>query len=220
MNTIVLSRKSLLGFVVLALMVLSSAVAFAGQDEGLYDAVPPEGSSFIRFIHAQPEISEVPPIVNGKQRDGIKFGGVKPYGVVAHGKVNVEMGPAKLEFETEAQGYYTVILQNNALRVVKDPKATDDLKAQIIVYNLTGREDISLKTADGKVSVIGPVKAGEVLDRAVNPIKVSFAIYAGDQKFADLMDWPLERQESYIIAVVEDAGIGKATYDRARISAE
>ncbi len=216
----VFSRKIFFPLFVLAFVTTGALAALAGQDEGLYDAVPPEGAAFVRFIHAQPEISEVPPIVNGKSRDGIKFGGVKPYGVVMGGKVSLEFGPAKLDFDAEAKGYYTVILQNNALRVVKDPEATDDLKAQIIVYNLTSRDDISLKTADGKVSVIGPVKAGEVLDRAVNPIKVSFAVYSGETKFADLMDWPLERQERYIIAVVEEAGVGKATYDRARISTE
>lgn len=213
-------RKFLLQLFVLVLTVAAGKAAFAGQDEGLYDEVPPEGSAFVRFIDAQLDEDEWFPVVNGKKRDGVRFGGVKPYGVVAHGKVAVELAGATLDFDAEAGGYYTVILQNKALRVVKDPKATDDLKAQILVYNLTGRDDVSLKTADGKVSVVGPVKAGEMAERAVNPIKVSFAVYAGEEKYADLNDWPLERQESYVVAIFDNNGEGKATYDRARVSAE
>lgn len=213
-------KKSLKFLFLLPIFVIALAHPALAEDEGLYDAVPPEGSAFVRFIHAEQGASELVPKINGRERDGVKFGGVKPYGVVAHGKVSVEMGSATLDFDTEAKGYYTVILQNGTLRFVKDPALQDELKAQIIVYNLTTRDDITLKTADGKVSVIGPVKAGEVMDRAVNPIKVSFAVYAGDQKYADLSDWPLERQESYVIAVVDDAGTGKAMYDRARLSTE
>lgn len=98
--------------------------------------------------------------MNGKERDGVKFGGVKPYSVIAPGKIAVEMGSFKTEFDAEAKGRYTVILQNKALRVEKDPMATNELKAHIVVYNLTDLDDIAIKTADGKINVVGPIKAG------------------------------------------------------------
>lgn len=210
-------------FLSLCLIMMAAMPAFAAsEDEGLYDALPPEGSAFVRFVHAQPDIGgDLPPIVNGKKRDGLRFSKAKPYGVVPPGKVTAELGPVKKEFEAEKNTYYTLILQNNDFKIVKDPEAKDPLKAQIIVYNTTGRDDISIRTADGKVTVVGPVKAGEVLDRAVNPIKVSFAVYAGEEKYADLPDWPLERKERFIIAVMtDDKGQGVAFYDRARVSEE
>lgn len=215
----ILSQRLMMAFAVMFLAMPS--VMAAGEDDGLYDPVPPEGAVFVRFIHADPAVTgDVPPIINGKSRDGVKFGGIKPYSVVKHGKVNAQLGPGKVEFEAEKSAHYTLVLQNGELKIVKDPDPQDELKAQIIVYNFTQRDNISIKTADGKVSVIGPLKAGEVKDRAVNPIKVSFAVFSGEEKFADLTDWPLERGESYIIAITEDNGTGTANYDRARISEE
>lgn len=215
-----MTRRLFLAFCLVMATALPSFAA--SDDEGLYDALPPEGSAFVRFIHAQPDMGgDLSPSVNGKARDGIRFSKAKPYGVVPPGKVVAELGTVKKEFEAEKNTFYTLILQNNDFTVVKDPEAKDPLKAQIIVYNTTGRDDISIRTADGKVTVIGPLKAGEVLDRAVNPIKVSFAVYAGNEKYADLPDWPLERKERYIIAVMTDEkGGGVAFYDRARVSEE
>ena len=215
----VLSR----GFILSAFVLLCAVwPAFAAsEDEGLYDPLPPEGSSFVRFIHAQADLDgDLPPEVNGKKRDGVKFTGVKPYGVVQPGPLNVKLGPAETDFEVEPSTHYTLILQDDSFRVEKDPEAQDVLKAQMIVYNMTSRDDISLKTADGNVTVVGPLAAGEIKDQEINPIKVSFAVYSGDEKFADLIDWPLERKESYIIAVFEKDGKGIATYDRARVSEE
>ncbi|MCB1783653.1 MAG: alginate O-acetyltransferase AlgF [Alphaproteobacteria bacterium] len=196
--------------------------AMAEGDEGLYDAVPPEGSVFIRFINDKPGSSELVPSVNGRERDGAKFGLIKPYSVAGNGNVDVGFGDAKTSFDAAPGGHYTVILQkDDTLRIEKDPEAADPLKSQIIFYNLTGRDDITVRTADGKITVIGPVKAGELQERAVNPIKVSFAVFSGDEKFADLEDWPLERGQSYTISIVEgDDGKGVGSYVRARLSEE
>lgn len=215
-------KKLSFAMMIMAFAVFLGAGAYAAsEDEGLYDPVPPENSAFVRFIHAQPDLtSEIPPKVNGRDRDGIRFGGVKPYSVIAPGKILVELGPGKKEFEAEAKGHYTVILQNNELRVEKDPELTSDLKANIIVYNLTGHDDIFLKTADGKVNVLGPIKAGTVMNKEVNPIKVSFKVYKGDEVFATMIDWPLERKQNFIISIVENDQGGLATYDRARTSNE
>ena len=215
-----ISRRFFLAM--MAVMLVTGSAFAASQDEGLYDAVPPEGSAFVRFIHADPAIGgDISPVVNGRKRDGMRFSKVKPYGVVPPGKVDVEFDNIKMNFNAEPNTYYTLVLKNGAFQVVKDPAPEDELKAQLILYNTTDRDDITLRTADGKVTVIGPVKANEVMDRAVNPIKVSFAIYAGDKKYADLSDWPLERKERYIIAVMTDEnGKGVAAYDRARVSEE
>lgn len=221
MNRSVFSYVFLFLGVFLALGAFSPAMAEG--DEGLYDDVPPEGSVFIRFIHAQKSsTSEIHPSVNGRERDGARLGAVKPYSVAPNGPVSVSFGGAEETFEAEPGAHYSVILQEDgSLRIEKDPEASDPLKAQIILYNFTGRDDISVRTADGKVTVIGPLASGSFEDRAVNPIKVSFAVYAGDEKYADLADWPLERGQSYTISVVEDQdGNGIAAYVRARLSEE
>ncbi len=215
----IINRNSCLYLLVLLLTALP--VLAASEDEGLYDPVPPEGSAFVRFIHADANIEgDNPPKINGKQRDGVKFTGVKPYGVVDSGLVKTSLGPASVDFEAEPDKRYTLILKGGQLKVTEDPEAKDELKAQMIVYNMTSRDDVTLKTADGKVSIVGPLKAGEIADREINPIKVSFAIYVGDKKFADMTDWPLERKESYVVAVFEQGGKGIATYDRSRVSEE
>lgn len=206
---------------VFIVVMMMSSVVMASEDEGLYDEVPPEDSAFVRFIHAEDGESEVPPIVNGRKRDGVKFGGIKPYGVVASGTAQIELGEGKAEFETEAGKYYTVILKNGKLSMVEVPPVENELKAQMIVHNLTEYEDITLKTADGKVKVLGPIAPNSFEIIEINPIKVSFAIFKGDEKYINLTDWPLERGESYIIAVAESDEYGSvANYDRARLSTE
>lgn len=209
-------------FLVSALVMALAAPVWAEGDEGLYDPVPPEGSVFVRFIHAQNDIEgEIVPSVNGRERDAARFGFIKPYSVTGNGTVDVGFGQYEGAFEAEPGGHYSVILQNGSLRFERDPEAADALKAQVIFYNLTGRDDISLRTVDGKITIAGPLEAGKMQDRAINPVKVSFAVYAGDEKFADMKDWPLERGESYTIAVMEGLdGKGVAAYVRARLSEE
>lgn len=221
MKNIMFKKMSFAMMIVALALFTGAGVYAASEDEGLYDPVPPENSAFVRFIHAQPDLtSEIPPKVNGRERDGIRFGGVKPYSVIAPGKILVELGPGKKEFDAEPKGHYTVILQNNDLRVEKDPEPTSDLKANIIVYNFTGHDDIIVKTADGKIPVIGPIPANTMMNKEVNPIKVSFGVFKGDEEFAKLIDWPLERKQNYIISIVENDDGGLGTYDRARTSQE
>ena len=211
----ILLRGFLFVFVVFFIV---SPVLAVSEDDGLYAPPPPEGSAFVRFIHAQAELEgDFPPEVNGKERDGVVFAGVKPYGAVEPGKVHVKLGPVTFDFEAEPEVYYTLILQNSTFRVVKDPPIQNMLKSQIIVYNMTSRDDISLKTADGKVTVVGPLAADEIKDRDINPVKVSLVVFSGDDRLADSVDWPLERKRSYAVAVFEKEGDILVTYEPASV---
>ncbi len=211
-------RAYLLGAIAtLVFFAVSASAAFAG-DDNLYEKEPSANSAFIRVVHGKEGAGALHPRFKGKPFNEIKYGEFSPYVVIPFGETKVTLGEVDTKVTTVAKGYYTGILKNGTLTITEDPAPKDPLKAQVIFYNFTDAADVSLKTADGKTSVLGPVAAGDKAGREVNPIKVTFAIYAGDKKLADVEGKTLERDQSYAIALMGSADKPTVTFYKAVVS--
>lgn len=188
-------------------------------DEGLYDPAPPEGSAFVRFVSDYEISGSKPVMVNDKTYDYLDYKEASSYFVFPEGDIQAKVGDSSGNFPVEAGGFYTVILTDNGtLSIKSDPQNNNQAKAQILLYNLSGQDNLSLKTADGAIEVIPPVGNGEVADKQINPVRVSLAVYSGDQKVKDLGSLSLERSQSYsaILATADDVNWVKATTNTAR----
>src|SRR3546814_7995770 len=68
--------------------------------------------------------------------------------------------------------YYSVVVRGKTgaekLATVLDPALTSKAKSLIILYNLTSKPTITLKTADGKAAVVADVAPGKLGSRSVN----------------------------------------------------
>ena len=68
------------------------------------------------------------------------------------------------------------------------------------VQNLSDKP-LTLKTADGKTEVVKRVAAQGRGEREINPVKVSLALYDGNQKVGDVKPVALERGEAAVLYV-------------------
>ena len=101
------------------------------------------------------------------------------------------------------------------LLVLEEPVNDNKLKTQIILINASKQKDVTLKTADGGVSVIDGVSSGQLNARQVNPLKTGFSIYSGGNKVASVNEQSLERGAGYAVVVYDGASGPAANLDKA-----
>ena len=165
-----------------ALLVCAAfAPAFADED-ALYDAPLPDDAAFVRFVGTAP---------------GMAFGTQLP----------ADLGEdyAVLHADTaeglEAGQYVSVLADGT---VVLEAPRDGAAKVLIQLLNL-GDAPVALKLADGSVEVIAPVAPNTVGSRAVNPVKVPVAVFAGDTVIGAPIELVLQRGQHPTI-VLDDAG--------------
>lgn len=196
--------------VLLALAVMAFSFPAMAQDEALYDPVAPEGSAFVRFINDGDKAEALKPAIGGKTYKETPFGEAGPYVPVKGGEAaDLSLGGATAKETLEKGAYYTVLLKGGALSVLKDEALANPAKAEIAFYNLTGKDGLALKTADGKTEVVAPVASGKAGYREINGVTVPVAVYSGADKAAELAaPLDLKRGEATTVIVREtDKGL-------------
>lgn len=206
--------RKLLSLLGVAAMMLIGGAAQA-QDEGLYDPVAPEGSAFVRFINAEPELKmvqeDIVPSVGGKKYETVgRKGGVSPYYPVSakEGTLQVVFDAAG-ETKLQAGMFVSVVLKDGALAFLNDTQPSSRLKALVSLYNLSGDkvtslegyESLSLKTGDGKTEIVAPVANGQNGAREINEVEIALAVFAGDEKVTDLPATLFRRGAAYAVIV-------------------
>ena len=179
-----------------------SGIASAQDLAGLYAPAPPPDSAFVRIINAT--ATPLSATLGSKAATAPKAG-ISTYVVVPQGNVAAKVGAANNTLAVVAGKFYSAVWNGKTFRLMTDVSADDRAKAQLTVYNLGTRPALDLKTADGKLSVVGGVKPGESGNRAVNGITVDLAVFGGSKALATFKGAALERGNAYAI-VVTDSG--------------
>jgi alginate O-acetyltransferase complex protein AlgF len=186
----------------------SSGFAMA-EDEGLYDPAPPSGSAFVRFVNADDAPAQ--PEAKGKKHARISTGVISPYYPVAAGQTDLKLGESTASQDIEEGAFYTAILKDAGLTIVKDQSPENPAKAVLAFYNLTDKEELSLKTDDGKVEIIPATGAGESGYREVNGVEIKAAAYDGSKKVADAGPVDLKRGKASAVLVTQEGDAFKAS---------
>lgn len=179
-----------------------SGIASAQDLAGLYAPAPPPDSAFVRIINAT--ATPLSATLGSKAATAPKAG-ISTYVVVPQGNVAAKVGAANNTLAVVAGKFYSAVWNGKTFRLMTDVSADDRAKAQLTVYNLSTKPALDLKTADGKLSVVGGVKPGESGNRAVNGITVDLAVFGGSKALATFKGAALERGNAYAI-VVTDGG--------------
>lgn len=176
--------------------------AQAGE-AALYGPAAPKGSSFVRLFNA------------GMQATTVKVGsatitstapqGGSAFSFLPAGSYSAEVGGKTLPVKLEADQYYTLVNTPEAPRLVVDPAFYNRQKALVRLHNLTD-QPLSLKTKDGATQVVDSVAPGKHGDREINPVKVSLALYTGDQRLTEVETTLLERGEVTALFVTQAQG--------------
>lgn len=172
--------------------------------QGLYDAAPPPDSSFVRVINVVTGTpSPLSPIVGGKTLMTVAAKGHTDYYPLPKGDKKYVLGKLTGSVTLAAGHFYTLVVSGEAAAVkmslLEDPTPQNKARALINFYNLSSVPTLSLKTTDGKTTVIDKLGAGKVGSRAVNPLKVSLSAFGDTQPLATLKDTAFERGFAYTL---------------------
>ncbi|SDS72189.1 alginate O-acetyltransferase AlgF [Pseudomonas fuscovaginae UPB0736] len=178
---------------------LLSLQAWAAGDAALYGPTAPKGSSFVRLYNASNQ--EVSATVGATALNDIAPLASSDFSFMPGGDYSAKVGSQSLPVKLAPDHYYTLV--NNASgqpQLIEEPPFKNKQKSLVRVQNLSDKA-LTLKTADGKTDVVQSVAAKGRGEREINPVKVSFALYDGNQKVSDLKPVALERGEAAVLYV-------------------
>ncbi|GGK35887.1 alginate O-acetyltransferase [Deinococcus malanensis] len=168
----------------------------------MYAPEPPADSAYVRIVNVTGALATAR---IGNKSYSVKNAASSPYLVIPQGSPKLSAGRTSQTLNVAAGHYYTVALTGTAsapkIVVFDDPTNTNRAKALIVLYNLSSRPGVNLKTADGKTAVIPGVVASRLGSRAVNGIKISLAAFQGTRPLATFKDVQLERSAAYSVVV-------------------
>ncbi|AMB84428.1 alginate O-acetyltransferase [Pseudomonas agarici] len=178
---------------------LLSLQVWAGGDAALYGPTAPKGSSFVRLYNASNQ--EISATVGATALNDVAPLASSDFSFMPGGDYSAKVGSQSLSVKLAADHYYTLV--NNASgqpQLIEEPPFKNKQKSLVRVQNLSDKA-LTLKTADGKTDVVQAVAAKGRGEREINPVKVSFALYDGNQKLSDLKPVALERGEAAVLYV-------------------
>lgn len=206
--------KAASSFVIAAAVIAAAACFFlacgfapaGAADGGLYPDAAPPGSAFLRFLNAGgarlPEVA-----IEGKSYGAAAVGKVTRYVPLPQGDAAISFGSAETTASLKEGKRYCAVLSGATLKIIEEPEENNPLKAQIVLINASSSEDISLRTADGSVSIVEPVGPWQAGGRAVNAVKVPLSLY--DKKGRKIQDFAardLMRGQRYAVIIYDGPG--------------
>ncbi|WP_416770455.1 alginate O-acetyltransferase AlgF [Pseudomonas sp. RHF3.3-3] len=191
--------RTLKTLVMAAGLSLLSLQVWAAGDAALYGPTAPKGSSFVRLYNASNQ--EVSATVGATALNDVAPLASSDFSFMPGGDYSAKVGSQSLPVKLAPDHYYTLV--NNASgqpQLIEEPPFKNKQKSLVRVQNLSDKA-LTLKTADGKTDVVQSVAAKGRGEREINPVKVSFALYDGNQKVSDLKPVALERGEAAVLYV-------------------
>jgi len=185
--------------ILLGAALLAANAARAG-DEALYGPAAPPGSAFIRIFNGgqqslidarvgPEDLNEIPPY------EASEFTFLPP------GSYDLTAGAIKQKVTLQPDRFYTAAVIDGKVQLIDNDKFANRMKALVIVYNLTGDSELSLKTADGKTPVVENVPPSKSGQREVNAVRTQLALYKGAQRVAAVRQVAFERGRAFSLFV-------------------
>ncbi len=186
-----------------AAMSLPAAPALA-DDAALYGPEAPPGSAFIRVVNATAD-ADLEAQVGDKQIDRLAAWSASEFEYLPAGTQTVVAGSVKQSAQLQAGHYYTAVVDGERLRLLDNSAYDNRLKALVILYNLTDQSDLTLRTSDGKTTVVEPVARDAFGTREVNAARARLAVFAGDSKIGETPAVSLARGKATSVFAVGPA---------------
>lgn len=192
-------------FLILLLALLFSFQAHAqNADAGLYN-IAPKGAAYIRLINADLKLTAKTAVIKGQELAVPSFVDITPYYQIKKGDSELAWAGQMKFFPIEERHYYSAVFAQGGVTIIDDENRDDRAKAHIRFYNFSDIDLANLKTLDGKINIVGPVKQGKSDTRDINAVKLGMAIFGNNKKLADIAEENFERGENYSVLLVKDA---------------
>lgn len=184
------NNRNLTTFACAIALSLGSLTASAGEG-GLYAPIAPKGSTFVRAYNAGN--TELNVSVGNTALSDVSPLGSTDFAFMPAGSYSAKVGSTTIPVKLDADHYYTLVNQPGiAPKLVEDPAFKNKQKALLRVQNLSDT-NVTLRTADGKTKVVDSVAPSAHGEREVNPVKITLALFKGENKVSDLKPITLAR---------------------------
>lgn len=188
----------------LSLIFLFTALIVGGSlfGQSLYGSgISPE-SALVRVIFTSE--NDIRDIQIGNET----YNGSKLYYPVAPGMYFFNVSGNFVEIVTKSGKYYTLIIDSDRCLVFEDEKHTAPAKNQIYLYNTLTDRKVSLLVSSSGDLLFENLEPGKSIQRAVNPLKVSFSVKDDAGESRELGSLPMSRGGSTsVIAYNGNSGL-------------
>jgi Alginate O-acetyl transferase AlgF len=198
-------------FVFLSSIVTSWSVVANAQDAGLYEAPPPDGTSYVRFLNRSKLQS---PVV---KLSGVAYAQtaavISDYNYVKEGDFNIEFNADKMSTAFQAGRFYTVVIGNGAnnlkpIDVIEDKGLSDPSShSGLYFYNYTTQPvDLQVNVNGKSGPVFKAVNPGASQFKEVKPFQVAFDVVADGKVVASISEKTFVRGNAISIIVTDSDG--------------
>lgn len=178
----------------------------------LYAKGAPPGSAFVRILNATPAQSPAGFIGEVAQAPLPAFTAGR-FSFLPPGEYPVQLGSRKESFKLEGDRFYSIAYLPDSMKSFVLEGFKSQLKAMVVMMNLFPDKVLSLKTADGKVTVLDAVEPFKAGQREINPLSVSLGLFEGDKKIMDVPPVTFERGKASSLIVGGTSAVPVLTWD-------
>ncbi len=192
-------------FLIVAMFLLSTIqVQAEDNNAALYDVTAPADSAFVRVFNNSGQSVDVRLSSKSKAQkvSGFQLG---EYLFTAEGSYTLTVESVSLPIELSKNQVTTFLFDGTKLTLIEDEFFDGVKKAHVTFYNFTSNT-LSLKTSNGKHSLVKNVLSEKNGTRKVNEIKMAFSAFSDDQKMADFEKTFLKKGRSYSYVVLDHNG--------------
>jgi len=178
----------------------------------LYAKGAPPGSAFVRILNGTAGQSPAG-FIGETQQSALPAFTAGQFVFLPPGEYPIQVGNRKETFKLEADRFYSIAYLPDSMKSFQLEGFKSQLKAMVVMMNLFPDKTLSLKTADGKVTVldsVAPFKAGQ---REINPLSVSLGLFDGDRKMVDVPPVTFERGKASSLIVGGTSTVPILTWD-------
>lgn len=183
------------------------AMALA-EKPGLYKVALPPGNAGIRIFNAGPILSSGQAKFGERRLGALGTGEASLYYTLVAGSRQIACGDKSAMVPLQEGRFYTFICGGpHSGSLLSDVQPSNASKTFVILYNLTQKDNIKLKTSNGKLSVVDNTAQKNMGGREINPVRVEFGIFdSNDQRLFDIGQVALAPEKIYSIFATQVAG--------------
>jgi Alginate O-acetyl transferase AlgF len=186
--------------------------AVKAQEAGLYEAPPPEGTSYVRFLNRSKLQEPVVKLSGTAYSIGSKV--LTDYSYIKEGSYDADFNTKMLTLALVAGKFYTVIVGDESatakpIAVVEDKVISDTTHAGLYFYNYTDQSLDLVANVNGKSGAVFKGTASTSVEfKEVKPFEVAFDVQAEGKTVGSVPQVSFPRGSGVSIVVTKsDTGI-------------
>lgn len=186
--------------------------AVKAQEAGLYEAPPPEGTSYVRFLNRSKLQEPVVKLSGTAYSIGSKV--LTDYSYIKEGSYDADFNTKMLTLALVAGKFYTVIVGDESatakpIAVVEDKVISDTTHAGLYFYNYTDQPLDLVANVNGKSGAVFKGTASTSVEfKEVKPFEVAFDVQAEGKTVGSVPQVSFPRGSGVSIVVTKsDTGI-------------